>query len=143
MQDRCGRKIEYIRISITDNCNLKCIYCTPGVECNNKTVGNFLSPDDYQLIAKEIAKLDIGQTVCIKDKSIIAVEAMEGTDGCIRRAGKITDNFTVVKVARPKQDMRFDIPVIGLKTIETLKESNVSVLAVESGKTLVLEIVKA
>lgn len=91
-------------------------------------------------IAKEIAKLDIGQTVCVKDKSIVAVEAMEGTDECIRRAGKITDNFIVVKVARPKQDKRFDIPVIGLKTIETLKESKVSVLAVEAGKTLILEI---
>ncbi|MFH0948364.1 MAG: UDP-2,3-diacylglucosamine diphosphatase LpxI [Elusimicrobiota bacterium] len=91
-------------------------------------------------IAKEIAKLDIGQTVCVKDKSIVAVEAMEGTDECIKRAGKITDNFVVVKVARPKQDMRFDIPVIGLKTIETLKESKVSVLAVEADKTLVLEI---
>jgi DUF1009 family protein len=91
-------------------------------------------------IAKEIAKLDIGQTVCIKDKSIIAVEAMEGTDECIKRAGKITDKFTVVKVARPNQNMRFDIPVIGLKTVETLKESKVSVLAVESGKTLILEI---
>ena len=91
-------------------------------------------------IAKEIAKLDIGQTVCVKDKSIIAVEAMEGTDECIKRAGKITDNFIVVKVARPNQNMRFDIPVIGLKTVETLKESKVSVLAVESGKTLILEI---
>lgn len=90
-------------------------------------------------IAKEIAGLDIGQTVCVKDKSIIAAEAMEGTDECIRRAGKITGNFTVVKVARPKQDMRFDIPVIGLKTVETLKESNAAVLAVEAGKTLVME----
>ncbi|MFH1541243.1 MAG: UDP-2,3-diacylglucosamine diphosphatase LpxI [Elusimicrobiota bacterium] len=91
-------------------------------------------------IAKEIAKLDIGQTVCIKDKSIVAVEAMEGTDECIKRASKITSNFVVVKVARPKQDMRFDIPIIGLKTIETLRESKVSVLAVESDKTLILEI---
>ncbi|MEW6558061.1 MAG: UDP-2,3-diacylglucosamine diphosphatase LpxI [Elusimicrobiota bacterium] len=90
-------------------------------------------------IAKEIAQLDIGQTVCVKDKSIVAVEAMEGTDECIKRSGKITDTFTVVKVARPKQDMRFDIPVIGLRTVETLKEANALVLAIESEKTLILE----
>lgn len=91
-------------------------------------------------IAKEIAGLDIGQTICVKDKSIIAVEAMEGTDECILRAGKITQNFVVVKVARPKQNMRFDIPVIGLRTVEILKETNASVLALESEKTLILEI---
>ena len=91
-------------------------------------------------IAKEISRVDIGQTVCVKDKSIIAVEAMEGTDECINRAGKIADNFVVVKVARPKQDMRFDIPIVGIKTIETLKESKVSVLAVEADKTIILEI---
>ena len=90
-------------------------------------------------IARSVAGLDIGQTVCVKDGAIVAVEAMEGTDACIKRAGGITRGFTAVKVARPKQDMRFDIPVVGIKTIETLKESGASVLAVESGKTLLLE----
>jgi len=92
----------------------------------------------YEL-AKNVAGLDIGQTVCVKDKSIVAVEAMEGTDRCIKRAGEVTKNFTVVKVARPRQDMRFDIPVIGIKTVETLKEAGAAVLAVESEKTLLLE----
>lgn len=91
-------------------------------------------------IAKENTRLDVGQTVCIRDKSVVAVEAMEGTDECIKRAGKITTDFTVVKVARPKQDMRFDIPVIGMKTIEILKEAGASVLAVEAEKTLILEL---
>jgi len=113
-----------------------------------KAVLTKLKPDKNQKeniefgfeIARKIAQADVGQTICIKDKSIVAVEAMEGTDECIRRAGKITNNFIVIKVARPKQDMRFDIPIIGIKTIETLKEAGASVLAVESEKTLILEI---
>ncbi|OGS43821.1 MAG: hypothetical protein A2539_06095 [Elusimicrobia bacterium RIFOXYD2_FULL_34_15] len=92
--------------------------------------------------AKKIAQVDAGQTVCVKDQSIVAVEAMEGTDECIKRAGIITSDFVVAKVARPKQDMRFDIPIIGIKTVETIKEAGASVLAVESGKTLILEIDK-
>jgi len=91
-------------------------------------------------LAKNVAGLDIGQTVCVKDKSIVAVEAMEGTDRCIMRAGEITRNFIVVKVARPRQDMRFDIPIVGMKTVETLKDAGAAVLAVEAGKTLLLEI---
>ncbi|MDD5686437.1 MAG: UDP-2,3-diacylglucosamine diphosphatase LpxI [Elusimicrobia bacterium] len=90
-------------------------------------------------IAREVAHSDIGQTICVKDKSIVAVEAMEGTDECIRRAGEITKDFVVIKAARPNQDMRFDIPIVGLKTIETLKNAKSSVMAVESDKTLILE----
>lgn len=91
-------------------------------------------------LAKGMAGLDVGQTVCVKNKAVIAVEAMEGTDRCIRRAGELArGNFVVVKVAKPKQDLRFDVPVIGLNTIETFQEAGGGVLAVEAGKTLVLD----
>jgi DUF1009 family protein len=88
-------------------------------------------------LAKEMAGLDIGQTICVKNKAVIAVEAMEGTDRCIRRAGEISKgNFVVVKVAKPKQDLRFDVPVVGLRTVEALVAARGAVLAVEAGKTL-------
>jgi DUF1009 family protein len=91
-------------------------------------------------LAQEMARLDIGQTVIVKDKSVVAVEAMEGTDACIRRAGEIAGpGCVVVKVARPKQDLRFDIPIIGSRTLESLKAAGVQVLAMETGKTLLLE----
>jgi len=91
-------------------------------------------------LAKEIAHLDIGQTVAVKNKAIVAVEALEGTDNLIVRSGKISrGGFTLVKVSRPKQDMRYDIPVVGLKTIKHLVEAGASCLAIEAGKTLFLD----
>lgn len=88
-------------------------------------------------IAKGISGLDIGQTVVIKDMTVVAVEAMEGTDETIKRGGQIGGKKTiVVKVSKPKQDLRFDVPVIGLRTVESLKEAKASVMAIESGKTL-------
>lgn len=91
-------------------------------------------------LAKSVAGLDIGQTVAVKDKAVVAVEALEGTDNLIRRAGKITrGGLTIVKVAKPRQDMRFDIPVIGLRTIQNLVKAGVKCLAVEAGKTLFID----
>ena len=91
-------------------------------------------------LARSIANHDIGQTLAVKDKTIVAVEAMEGTDACIRRAGEIAGpGCVIIKVARPKQDLRFDVPVIGPRTLESLQAAHVSVLAVEAGKTLLLE----
>jgi DUF1009 family protein len=91
-------------------------------------------------LAKSVAGLDVGQTVCVKNKAVIAVEAMEGTDRCIRRAGEFSKgNFVVVKVAKPKQDLRFDVPVVGLNTLETFNEAGGGILAVEAGKTLMLD----
>jgi DUF1009 family protein len=79
--------------------------------------------------------LDLGQTVCVKDQAVLAIEAMEGTDACILRAGGFAPGFTVAKVAKPRQDIRFDVPVIGLRTLESLKKSaKAAVLAVEAGK---------
>ncbi|MDO9572772.1 MAG: UDP-2,3-diacylglucosamine diphosphatase LpxI [Candidatus Omnitrophota bacterium] len=91
-------------------------------------------------LAKAVANLDIGQTVAVKSKVIVAVEAFEGTDNLIRRAGKIgRGNITIVKVSKPKQDMRFDIPVIGLGTIKNLIKAKASCLAFEAGKTLFID----
>jgi len=91
-------------------------------------------------LAKAIGLLDIGQTVAVKEKAIVAVEALEGTDNLIRRAGKIGKaGITVVKVSKPKQDMRFDIPVVGLNTVKNLIKVKASCLAFEAGKTLFLD----
>ncbi len=97
-------------------------------------------------IAKQIAEMDIGLTVVVKEKTIISVEALEGTDECIKRAGQIfkrnsqnPENLVVVKVARPRQDMRFDLPVVGAKTIESMISANATLLAIEAYKTLILE----
>ncbi len=90
-------------------------------------------------IAKEIARLDIGLTVVVKNKIIIAVEALEGTDKCILRGAKLAgEGCCIIKVARPNQDMRFDLPVIGPKTVKVLNFAKAKVLAVESEKTLIL-----
>ncbi len=92
-------------------------------------------------MAKELGRLDIGQSVAVKGLSVLAVEAIEGTDKCIRRAGQLCPRggFTVVKVSKPQQDMRFDVPTIGLGTLETLVESGGRVLAVEAGKTIIID----
>jgi len=91
-------------------------------------------------LAKAIGLLDIGQTVAVKNKAIIAAEALEGTDNLIRRAGKISRRgFTLVKVSKPKQDMRFDVPVIGLNTVRTLIKAGGRCLAIEARKTLFID----
>jgi DUF1009 family protein len=92
-------------------------------------------------IAKEMGRLDIGQSVVVNDLAVIAVEAIEGTDRAILRAGELCrrGGFTVVKVAKPQQDMRFDVPTIGCQTIKTLHEAGGRVLAVEAGRTIILD----
>ncbi|MCX5710738.1 MAG: UDP-2,3-diacylglucosamine diphosphatase LpxI [Candidatus Omnitrophica bacterium] len=90
-------------------------------------------------LAKEMGRLDVGQTVAVKDKAIAAVEALEGTDSLIRRAGKIARGFTLVKVSKPNQDNRFDIPVVGLNTVKNLVRSGARCLAIEAGKTLFID----
>lgn len=92
-------------------------------------------------IAKNIARMDIGQTIVVKDKAVIAVEAMEGTDEAIRRAiGIGGDGIVVIKVSRPQQDMRFDVPVVGLSTLKILSDVRRPVLCIEASKTLFLDI---
>ncbi len=90
-------------------------------------------------IAKAIGELDIGQTVVVKDRAVLAVEAIEGTDAAIRRAGAIAAGACAVKVAKPSQDPRFDVPTIGLGTVAVLAEAKIAVLAIEAGATVVLE----
>jgi len=91
-------------------------------------------------IAKELARFDIGQTIVVKDKTVVSVEAMEGTDETIERAAKICkDGFTVIKVSRPHQDMRWDVPTIGPKTLELIAEHKGRVLAIEEKKTFLVE----
>lgn len=92
-------------------------------------------------LAKQMGRLDVGQSVVVNDMAAIAVEAIEGTDRTIRRAADLCrrGGFTVVKVAKPQQDMRFDVPTIGVQTIRTIHESGGRVLAVEAGKTIILD----
>jgi hypothetical protein len=93
-------------------------------------------------IAKETSRLEIGQLVIVKNGAVLAVEGFEGTDKCLTRGGELAGKdggAVAVKVAKPGHDMRFDIPCIGLQTLETCAASGVAVLALESGKTLLLE----
>jgi UDP-2,3-diacylglucosamine hydrolase len=90
--------------------------------------------------AKEIARLDIGQTIIVKNGTIVAVEALEGTNQAIKRGGTLArEGAVMVKVSKPNQDMRFDVPVIGVETVRIAGESGVRVITVEAGKTLLLE----
>ncbi|MGH9341764.1 MAG: LpxI family protein [Acidobacteriota bacterium] len=92
-------------------------------------------------LAREIARLDLGQTIVIKDQAVVAIEAMEGTDATIRRASELVagQKLTVVKVSSLNLDMRFDVPVIGLETLGVLEECNVSAIAIDAKKTLILD----
>lgn len=110
-------------------------------------LGNF-SPDENQLMdinygyqtAKEIGKLDIGQSVIVQNKMILAVEAIEGTDKAIERGCRLgNNNAVVIKVSKPNQDKRFDIPTVGLNTLKTMKKFGGKVLAIEAGKTFIVE----
>ena len=92
-------------------------------------------------LAKQMGGLDIGQSIVVKGRCVLSVEAVEGTDECIRRAGQLcpAGGFTVVKVAKPNQDMRFDVPTIGLGTLQTIKKAGGRVLAIEADKTVLLD----
>ena len=91
-------------------------------------------------MADAIADLDIGQTIVVKDRAVVAVEAMEGTDDVIIRAGQLAGTGAcVVKVAKPRQDMRFDVPVVGIATIRSMQKAGATVLSVDEGRTLMLD----
>ena len=91
-------------------------------------------------IADAVAGLDVGQTLVVKDMAVVAVEAMEGTDETIARAGRLAGAGTrVVKVAKPAQDMRFDVPVVGLPTIDAMREAGATALSVDAGRTLLFD----
>jgi DUF1009 family protein len=91
-------------------------------------------------MADVIAGLDIGQTIAVKHQAVVAVEAMEGTDETIARAGHLAgDGVTIIKVAKPNQDMRFDVPIVGLATIQAMRIAGARVLSVDAGKTLIFD----
>jgi DUF1009 family protein len=93
----------------------------------------------YQ-VGDVIAGLDIGQTIVVKDKAVVAVEAMEGTDQTIERAGRLAGaGARIVKVAKPSQDMRFDVPVVGVATITQMIAAGADALSVDAGKTLMID----
>lgn len=108
------------------------------------------SMDYGRTVARHLAQYDIGQTVVVAESACVAVEAMEGTDATIERAGQImrslegdastlSRELTVVKIAKPNQDMRFDVPVVGVKTIEVMRRAGATCLALDAGKCLLLE----
>ena len=92
-------------------------------------------------IAKEIGRLDIGQSVAVKEQEVIAVEAIEGTDDMIRRAGSLcrSGGWTLVKTGKPSQDMRFDVPTVGVDTISNLDANGATMLVIEAGRTLMVD----
>ena len=91
-------------------------------------------------IAQEIGRLDIGQCVVVKDRVVVAVEAVEGTDGAIKRGGELAkEGAVVVKRSKPQQDLRFDLPAVGPRTIEVMESVKATVLAVEAGRTVILD----
>lgn len=91
-------------------------------------------------IAKELGRLDIGQTVIVKNRAVMALEAIEGTDACILRGGKLANGGAVVaKVSKPNQDNRFDVPTVGKKTLEVMAEVGATALAIEADKTLMVD----
>ena len=91
-------------------------------------------------VAQEIGRMDVGQCVVVKDRVIVAVEAVEGTDEAIRRGGRLARNgAVVVKRCKPHQDLRFDLPAVGPQTIQVMNEANALVLAVEADRTIMLD----
>ncbi len=112
-----------------------------GILTKRKPDANELGNIEYGLkIANEIARLDLGQTIVIRAKACVAIEAMEGTDACIKRAGELAKGkLTVVKVAKPNQDMRFDVPVVGVPTIQTMIQAGAACLCLTAGKTLIFD----
>ncbi|MDX8383912.1 MAG: LpxI family protein, partial [Ghiorsea sp.] len=90
--------------------------------------------------AKAIAGLDIGQTIIVKDEAVLAVEAIEGTDQAIKRGGELgRKHSTVVKVAKPQQDPRFDVPAMGVGTLEYMRDAGCTAIGIEAGQTLLIE----
>ena len=123
-------------ISFTKN-----IMTTEGVLTKGRPNKNQLNDISFGWkIAKGIGQLDIGQTVVVKERAVMAVEAIEGTDEAIRRGGTLAGkDAVIVKVSKPGQDMRLDVPVVGIDTLSTMKEVNAVVLALEAGRSIILD----
>jgi DUF1009 family protein len=116
----------------------------PGVGILTKRKPDAREAEDIEYglgVARHIAAMDLGQTVVVRDRACVAIEAMEGTDETIERAARITwgAELTVVKVSKPKQDMRFDVPVVGLPTVEVMKRCKATALAIDAHRTLLFD----
>jgi UDP-2,3-diacylglucosamine hydrolase len=138
-----ARVLESEGIQLVDSTTfLKPLIPTPGVLTRRSPDAREAADIAYgREIARQIAGLDLGQTVVIRDRACVAVEAMEGTDETIERAARIAgDGFlVVVKVSKPRQDMRFDVPVVGLKTVEVMQRCRVTALGMDAGCTLLFD----
>ncbi len=113
-----------------------------GILTKRKPDAREIEDIEYGLgVARHIAAMDLGQTVVVRDRACVAIEAMEGTDETIERAARITGGaeLTVVKVSKPKQDMRFDVPVVGLPTVEVMKRCKATALAIDAHRTLLFD----
>jgi hypothetical protein len=112
-----------------------------GAVTKRKPTDDELANIEYGLhIASEIARLDLGQTIVVRAKACVAIEAMEGTDATIKRAGELANGkLTVVKIAKPDQDMRFDVPVVGVPTVQAMIEAGATCLSITAGKTLIFD----
>lgn len=136
------KEFERLGITVLDQTIfIKNLMIPAGVLGKNKPTQEQLEDVNYGFwLAKEMGKIDVGQSVVIKDKMAMAVEAIEGTDMCIKRGAKLAKkNASVIKVAKPKQDKRFDIPAVGLRTLKTMKRYNASLLAVEANETIIVD----
>lgn len=112
----------------------------PGVLSKRKPTAEEMEDIDFGFqVAKEIGRLDIGQTVVVKNKAVMAVEAIEGTDACILRGGTLGKGVIVAKTAKPAQDNRFDMPSVGTKTIESMIAAGAAGIVMEAGRTLLVE----
>jgi DUF1009 family protein len=151
---RCDRKDDTLLLALVDAFNAAGIVVEPATNIapellvnESLVAGQRLSAKQYRdvqfgwQIARQMGALDIGQTICVKNQAVLAVEAIEGTDACIRRAGELCarSGFTVIKVAKPAQDMRFDVPTVGLQTLDTLAAAGGDVLAIEANRSILLD----
>lgn len=120
---------------------IKSLMIPAGVLGKQKPTAEQMEDVNYGFaLAKEMGKLDIGQSVVVKNRMIMAVEAIEGTDKCIMRGAKLArKDASVIKVAKPSQDKRFDIPAVGLRTLETMKKFKANLLAVEANETIIVD----
>lgn len=120
---------------------IKSLMIPAGVLGKSKPTAEQMEDVNYGFaLAKEMGKLDIGQSVVVKNRMIMAVEAIEGTDKCIMRGAKLArKDASVIKVAKPSQDKRFDIPAVGLRTLQTMKKFKANLLAVEANETIIVD----
>ncbi len=136
------KEMEKIGITVLDQTIfIKNLMIPAGVLGKHKPTKEQMEDVNYGFwLAKEMGKIDVGQSVVIKDKMIMAVEAIEGTDKCIKRGAKLAKkNASVIKVSKPKQDKRFDIPTVGLRTLHTMKRYKANLLAVEANETIIVD----